>query len=109
MSFRIVIVGTGVAGLGAALALTSKGHVVTVVEATSQLQPIGGTMVMQANANRILDKLGVYESLAKVCVVTPFGPSTRRYKNGDFLIKKPMEMHEKEFGYPYVLSARDDE
>jgi salicylate hydroxylase len=103
MPFKIVIVGTGIAGLGAAIALTSKGHNVTVVEATSQLQPIGGIIVMQANANRVLDSLGVYKSLLNICVATPFGPSTRRYKDGEFLIKKPAEVHEKEYGYPYVV------
>ena len=91
------------AGLGAAIALTNKGHNVTVLESTPQLQPIGGIIVMQANANRILDNLGVYESLLPICAAKPFGPSTRRYKDGEFLIKKPAETHEQEYGYPYVL------
>ena len=56
---------------------------------------------MQANANRVLDSLGVYESL--ICAGKQFGPSTRRYKDGGFLTKKSAEAHEKEYGYPYVL------
>jgi salicylate hydroxylase len=103
MPFNIIIVGTGIAGLGAAIALTKKGHNVTVVEATSQLRPIGGIIVLQANANRVLDSLGVYESLLPICAASPYGPSTRRYKDGEFLIKKPAEAHETEYGYPYVL------
>jgi salicylate hydroxylase len=103
MPFKIIIVGTGIAGLGAAIALTNKGHNVTVVEATSQLQPIGGIIVMQANANRVLDSLGVYEPLLTFCATTSVGPSTRRYKDGDFLIQKAAEAHEKEYGYMYVL------
>jgi salicylate hydroxylase len=103
MPFKIVIVGTGIAGLGAAIALANKGHNVTVVEATSQLQPIGGIIVMQANANRVLDGLGVYESFLPICAAKPFGPSTRRYKDGAFLINKPAEIHEQDYGYPYVV------
>jgi salicylate hydroxylase len=103
MSFKIVVVGTGIAGLGAAVALTNKGHNVTVVEATTKLQPIGGIIVMQANANRVLDSLGVYESIKSICAAISLGPSTRRYQDGEFLIKKPPESHEKIYGYPYVL------
>jgi salicylate hydroxylase len=58
---------------------------------------------MQANANRVLDSLGVYELLLTICIATPFGPSRRRYKDGEFLIKKPAEVREKEYGYPYVV------
>src|SRR5690348_4953252 len=100
MPFKIVIVGAGIAGLGAAVALANKGYNITVVEATSQIQPIGGIIVMQANANRVLASLGVYESL--IGAGKQFGPSTRRYKDGEFLIKKSADAHEKEYGYPYV-------
>jgi salicylate hydroxylase len=61
MPFKIIIVRTGIADHGAAIALTQKGHAVTVVEASPQLQPIGGIIVTQANANRVLDSLGVYQ------------------------------------------------
>ncbi|KAF8864941.1 FAD/NAD(P)-binding domain-containing protein [Acephala macrosclerotiorum] len=54
MSFRIVIVGTGIAGLSAAIALSNKGHSVTVVEATAKLQAVGGFVVADANAARKL-------------------------------------------------------
>lgn len=100
MPFKIIIVGCGVAGLAAAIALAKKGHKVTILEATSKLQPIGGSIVMQANANRVLDDLGIYEELLKICAWIPFGPSTRRYKDGEFLIKKSVELHQKDFGFP---------
>jgi 2-polyprenyl-6-methoxyphenol hydroxylase-like FAD-dependent oxidoreductase len=46
MPFKIVTVGTGIAGLSAAIALGAKGLNVTVVEATSQLRAIGGIIVI---------------------------------------------------------------
>ncbi|KAF2019220.1 FAD/NAD(P)-binding domain-containing protein [Aaosphaeria arxii CBS 175.79] len=100
MGFDIVIIGAGIAGLGSAIALRNKGHQVTVLEATTELQPVGGIIVLQANANRILDGLGVYQALLPSCTKLPQGPSTRRYDNGEYLVKKPADFHEKEYGYP---------
>ncbi|KAK5701678.1 hypothetical protein LTR97_004496 [Elasticomyces elasticus] len=100
MPFSVIIVGTGIAGLGAATALAKKGHKVTVVEATSELRPIGGCIVLQANANRVLHSLGVYESLIPFCSPIPHGPSTRRYDTGEFLAQTSAEAHENEYGYP---------
>jgi salicylate hydroxylase len=101
MPFTIVIVGTGIAGLGAAIALTDAGHTVTIVEATSHLQSIGGIITIQANANRVLDSLGLFNSLLTICVAPPFAPSARRYEDGEFLIRRPAHVYEKEYGYSY--------
>lgn len=103
MPFR-VIVGAWIAGLGAAIVLTDKGHHVTVLEATSKLQAIGGLIVIQANANRVLDSLGLYQSLLTVCGTEPLLVGTRRYSNGEWLRKRPGTAYHKEFGYPYVES-----
>jgi salicylate hydroxylase len=107
MPLKAVIVGTGIAGLGTAIALKDKGHIVTVVESTSQLQPIGGIITIQANASRVLDSWGVYEALLTICAATLFAPCARRYKDGEFLIKRPPELYKNEYGYPYV-SSRDE-
>lgn len=100
MPFQIIIVGCGIAGLGAAISLTNKGHDVTVLEATSHLQPIGGSIVLQANTNRILDSLCIYKSSLNIYTSIPFGPSTRRYKDEEFLVKKAVDLYQKEYGFP---------
>jgi salicylate hydroxylase len=100
MAFNVIIVGAGIAGLSAAIALRNKGHAITLLEATAELQPIGGVMVLQANANRVLDSIGVYDSLLPMCTAVPCGPSTRRYKDGKLLIQKPVEAHKERYGYP---------
>lgn len=104
MDFKVLIVGTGIAGLAAAIALKDKGHSVTIVEATSQLQPIGGIITIQANANRVLVSLGVYESLLKICGASPFAPDARRYKDGKLLTQRHADLYEEKFGYPYAIS-----
>ncbi len=100
MPLNIIVVGTGIAGLGAAIALTDKGHNVTVLEATSQLQPIGGFITIQANGNRVLDSWGVYKSLLAICAAVPFAPDTRRYEEGEFLVRRSRGVYEKDYGYP---------
>jgi salicylate hydroxylase len=100
MPFKIVIVGTGIAGLSSAIALSDKGHSVTVVEAATKLQPIGGTIVIQANANRVLDRLGVYQSLLPICGTTPLPLRAKRYQDGDILMSRQPTDHERDFGYP---------
>jgi salicylate hydroxylase len=100
MPFKIVIVGTGIAGLSAAIALAGKGHHVTVVEATSKLQAIGGIIIIQANANRVLDGLGIYESLLTICGTAPLSLGARRYSDGEFLFTQPAGAHGDEYGYP---------
>jgi salicylate hydroxylase len=100
MPFKIVVVGTGIAGLSAAIALSDKGHTVTVVEATSQLKAIGGIIAIQPNANRVLDKLGVYQEMLRICGVEPISFSIKRYKDAENLIHNEPEKFVGEFGYP---------
>lgn len=99
MAFNIVVIGTGIGGLGAAIALALKGHQVTVLEATSKLQPIGGIIVMQPNANRMLDQFGIYQKFLRICRDQPFEVVQRRF-NGDVLGINTEIM--KAYGYPYV-------
>jgi 2-polyprenyl-6-methoxyphenol hydroxylase-like FAD-dependent oxidoreductase len=73
MQFNIVIVGTGIGGLSSAIALASKGHHVTVLEATAKLQAVGGIIVTQPNACRMLDQFGLYKSFLQICGEQPIG------------------------------------
>jgi salicylate hydroxylase len=103
MPFKIIIVGTGIAGLSAAITLSDKGHAVTVVEATSELKATGGIIMLQPNANRVLDHMGVYEEISRIGGVQPFPGGIKSYKDGQDLFVRKANDSTDEFGYPCVL------
>jgi salicylate hydroxylase len=70
------------------------------VEATAKLEAIGGIIVIQANANRILDKLGLYQDLLPICSAEPFPLGIRRYSDGEWLTMISPSECPKEYGYP---------
>lgn len=51
--FRIIIVGGGIAGLSAAIALRAPGRIITVLEQSRLHAEIGATISLQPNASRI--------------------------------------------------------
>jgi 2-polyprenyl-6-methoxyphenol hydroxylase-like FAD-dependent oxidoreductase len=63
MPSRIAIVGAGPAGLTAALALRRLGPEVTVFEQAEDYQRIGGGIVLHDNGQRVLQALGLLDSL----------------------------------------------
>jgi len=62
---RVVVVGGGIGGLCAAIALRRAGHEVTVFERTGRLEAAGAGITLFTNAMRGLDALGVREAVAE--------------------------------------------
>lgn len=54
-----LIIGGGIGGLTAAIALSRTGHKVTLIERTERFSPVGAGIVMAPNAAKILASLGV--------------------------------------------------
>lgn len=59
----VVIVGAGIGGLAAALALHRTGWQVTVLERSSELGPVGAGLTLWPNAMRVLDELGIGDAV----------------------------------------------
>ena len=60
---RVVIVGAGIGGLSAAIALGHFGHEAVVLERASTLEPVGAGLTVQANAMSVFRRLGLAESV----------------------------------------------
>ncbi len=60
---HVVIVGAGIAGLTAALALAGKGFKITLCERTESLSEVGAGLQLSPNATRLLKRIGVLDTL----------------------------------------------
>ncbi len=69
---HIAIVGGGIGGLAAALALQRAGHRVVVHERSQEPREIGAGLIITANARRALAALGVDDRLAAMSSCEPF-------------------------------------
>lgn len=67
---KINIIGAGMGGLSAALALHDAGHDVTVYEGTEKIQPLGVGINLLPHASVILQSLGVVDELLEAGVAT---------------------------------------
>lgn len=60
---RAVVVGGGIGGLTAALALVRRGWRVTVLERAAELKPVGAGIGLAPNAQRALDVVGLGDAV----------------------------------------------
>jgi salicylate hydroxylase len=108
LSGPIAIVGGGIGGLTAALALLRRGIDVTVYEQAPELREIGAGIQISANGTRVLHALGLAADLAEVEVV-PTGKEIRLWSTGRTwkLFDLGAESVVR-YGFPYITIHRND-
>ena len=105
---KILIVGAGLGGLTAALALVRRGFTVEVYEQAQQLREVGAGLQLSANGSRVLAELGLSVPLAAVAVETA-GKEVRLWNSGQTwkLFDLGAESISR-YGYPYYTLYRPD-
>ncbi|MSR16098.1 MAG: FAD-binding protein [Gammaproteobacteria bacterium] len=105
---NIAVVGAGIGGLSAALALARRGFKVQVNEQASALGEIGAGIHLSPNGNKVLYALGLRAALAAVAA-PPQAISTRHYATGVPNFEGPLDAaFESRFGAPFHSFHRAD-
>jgi salicylate hydroxylase len=105
---RVVVVGGGIGGLTAALALRAVGCEVVVIERAERFGEIGAGVQLGPNATRVLRGLGLAGELGEVGVHPPTAQFLR-WRDGAVLGAQPLaEQMEQRFGAPYYTLYRPD-
>lgn len=102
------VVGAGIGGLTAALALLQAGFDVHVYEQAPALSEVGAGIQVSPNASRVLHGLGLADPLARHAV-RPLAWHQRRWDDGETLLRTPLgESVEAAFGFPHYQIHRGD-
>ncbi|MFJ8111503.1 FAD-dependent monooxygenase [Streptomyces sp. NPDC096132] len=99
-----VVVGGGIGGLTAAVALHQRGWRVTVLERAASLAPVGAAISLAPNSLRALDVIGVGDEIRDLAAWQ--GDGGLRTPAGRWLSRSSAAAAEARFGGPLVLLHR---
>ena len=102
-----IVVGAGIGGLTAALALSRAGREALVLEQAKQIGEVGAGIQLSPNATRVLYSLGLRERLEAVAFVPD--AIEARSSDGRLVMREPLGSHAvTRFGFPYLHLHRAD-
>ncbi|HEV2335946.1 MAG TPA: FAD-dependent monooxygenase [Stellaceae bacterium] len=105
---KVAVIGGGLGGLSAAVALYQAGFAVEVYEQAPELTQIGGGINMGPNAARVLRRLGLGPGLDREGV-RPLITHQRRWEDGRTLQKAALNpLCEELYGAPHITIHRAD-
>jgi salicylate hydroxylase len=105
---RVLIIGGGIGGGAAALAMLRAGHQVSVFEQVKAKSEIGAGIQISPNASRLLHRYGLSARLDSIAV-RPQAVEARRWDDGKVLSSEPLgETVETAFGAPHYHVHRAD-
>lgn len=104
----ILIVGAGIGGLSAALALQRLGHRVAIYEQAPRLTEVGAGLALASNATLVLQHLGLKDALLDLGVMPDQG-AVKHYRTGRTLLDLPRgKVQLERCGAPYLQIHRAD-
>ncbi|SCZ10741.1 2-polyprenyl-6-methoxyphenol hydroxylase [Streptomyces sp. 136MFCol5.1] len=99
-----VVIGSGIGGLTAAVALHRRGWQVTVLERAASLEPVGAGIGLAPNSQRALDVIGLGDRIRSLAAWQ--GDGGMRRPDGRWLARTDSAAATERFGGPIVLVHR---
>jgi 2-polyprenyl-6-methoxyphenol hydroxylase-like FAD-dependent oxidoreductase len=103
---RAVVIGGGIGGLTAGIALRRKGWDVIVLERAPKLEPVGSGVAIAANALKALDVIGLGDRVRNLSRIQ--GQVGVRHQNGRWLTHTTEDKAQKLYGDSIVVLLRAD-
>ena len=103
----IAIIGAGIGGLSAALALSRQGFDVTVYEKTAELSEVGAGIQLSSNATNILYQWGLMDQAKKIGFL-PKAVKLSHWRTGDQIARFPVNHNESFHNQAYLHIHRAD-
>jgi salicylate hydroxylase len=105
---HVILVGSGIGGLAAALALSDRGVEVTLLEQATAIQAVGAGVQLSANATRLLCRLGL-EAQLRAVACAPEAVEVRDHSTGALNLRTRLGAYgEARWGAPYLQVHRAD-
>ena len=104
----VIIVGGGIGGLTAALALQQSGVPVQVLEQSTSLTEVGAGLTIGPNASRVLIHLGLGETLERWGCVPVTGAILHFATGEPLVVNSRGDRPTEKFGAPYCMMHRAD-
>lgn len=104
---RVLVVGAGIGGLTAALALAKRGFRVDIAERAEELDEVGAGIQLSANAGRVLADLGLSSAIAEVAI-EPAAIEIRNGRSGALLSSVSGSTLKARYDFPYWVIHRAD-
>lgn len=105
---QVAIVGAGIGGLTAAIALTRRNVRVRVLERAPELSAAGASLALDPNASRLFEEFGLFARLRGVAV-EPEAAEYVRWHDGRVLLRTPLgATAQEQFGAPALDFLRSD-
>ncbi|MDX2144062.1 MAG: FAD-dependent monooxygenase [Rhodospirillaceae bacterium] len=105
---NIILIGAGIGGLTAALALQRQGFKVAVYEQAPQLGEVGAGLTLSPNATHALCAIGLTDSLAQKAS-RPARQAVLHYRTGQILVEQERgDLPRRQYGADYYQIHRAD-